>query len=53
MKTEIEASIKKLLARIDTCDGGNDGDNKAHIAMQYAQAALNLAHTAQVLKQSQ
>lgn len=45
MKTEIEEAIK-LLTKQSTADA-----TKSHEALQWTQAALNLAHTAQVLKQ--
>lgn len=45
MSTEIENAIKALAARIDK-------DVKADDALKLTQAALNLAHTAEVLKQT-
>ena len=44
MNTEIEDAIKTLAEK------SHATDTKPHEAMQYTQAALNLAHTAQVLK---
>jgi len=44
MKSEIETAIEALTEK-------SKGDVKAHEALQLTQAALNLAHTAQVLKQ--
>jgi len=45
METAIENAIKALAAK-----AGNA--TASHEAMQFAQAALNLAHTAQVAKQT-
>jgi hypothetical protein len=44
METVIEAAIKALAEKIN-------GDVKAPEAINFTQAALNLAHTLQVLKQ--
>ena len=44
METEIEIAIKVLAAKIG-------GDVKSDDALKYTQAALNLAHTLQVLAQ--
>ena len=44
MKTEIESAIKILAQKAKTATA-------PHEAMQFAQAALNLAHTQQVMKQ--
>lgn len=46
MKTEIEKAIKYLAVKIT-------GDIKGDEAMKLSQAALNLAHTAQVIKQTE
>ena len=43
MKTEIEAAIKILAQK---CKGASSPE-----AMQFAQAALNLAHAQQIMKQ--
>lgn len=43
MKTEIENAIKLLAEKVK-------GDVKADDALKFTQAALNLAHTAQVTK---
>ena len=45
MNTEIENAIKLLAKKIAS-------DMKADDALKFTQAALNLAHTAQVLKQT-
>ena len=45
MKTEIEKAVEALTEK------SHDKDVKSHEALQWTQAALNLAHTAQVLKQ--
>lgn len=44
MKTEIETAIKLLIGQITGTIKGDD-------ALKLTQAALNLAHTGQVLKQ--
>lgn len=44
----IEETITKINDLIDNADK----DFKAHEVMQLSQAALNLAHTAQVVKQT-
>jgi hypothetical protein len=46
MNTEIEKAIKALTEK------SHDKDVKSHEALQWTQAALNLAHVAQVLKQT-
>lgn len=46
MNSEIEKAITDLAKRAGTTDAEH-----AHQAMQLSQAALNLAHAAQVLKQ--
>lgn len=46
MNSEIETAISNLAKKSGALDG-----EKAHQAMQLSQAALNLAHAAQVLKQ--
>ena len=43
MKDAIESAIKKLVEKSEKCD-------KACDALQYSQAALNLAHTLHILK---
>lgn len=43
MKTEIEAAIK-VLAQQAKCS------KESHVAMQFTQAALNLAHVLQIQK---
>jgi hypothetical protein len=45
METAIETAIKALVAKAENVKAPHD-------AMQFAQAALNLAHTAQVIKQT-
>ena len=45
METAIETAIKALAAKAESAKA-------PHEAMQFAQAALNLAHTAQVAKQT-
>lgn len=45
MKTEIEKAIKLLAEKIT-------GDVKSDDALKLTQAALNLAHTAQVISQA-
>ena len=45
METEIKAAIKALAEKAKNA-------NEPHVAMNFAQAALNLAHTAQVIKQT-
>jgi hypothetical protein len=45
METAIENAIKALAAKAENATA-------PHEAMQFAQAALNLAHTAQVAKQT-
>lgn len=46
MMTEIGTAIKLLANKITS-------DTKADDALKFTQAALNLAHTAQVLKQTE
>lgn len=45
METAIETAIKALATKAENAP-------QPHEAMQFAQAALNLAHTAQVAKQT-
>ena len=47
MKSEIESAIKYLAGKVES------GPPVSHEAMQYAQAALNLAHTLQAIKQTE
>jgi hypothetical protein len=46
MNTEIEAAIKALTLK------SHQTETKSHEALQWTQAALNLAHVAQVWKQT-
>jgi hypothetical protein len=45
MKKEVEKAVERLIEK------SLEKDVKSHEALQFTQAALNLAHTAQVLHQ--